>query len=617
MDNASLMSRRLFCSMAPAALPRPAPAAAPVADVVAPKVRPFHLNRITLRSGALKQLTELNRRYLHFLDADRLLHMFRVTAGLASKAEPLGGWERPANELRGHFLGHYLSACALMYASERDEELKKKAAGIVAELARCQQALGNGYLSAFPTEFFDRLKAGKKVWAPWYTLHKIMAGLLDLYSYCGNQQALEVLKGMARWTKSWADALTEEDLERVLRVEFGGMNDVLYNLYAATGEAAWLNLAHRFDHRRLFDPLAERRDELKGLHVNTQIPKIIGAARRYELTGETRYRTIAEYFWRQVTSMRSYSTGGASNFEGWRSDPGKLAGELSANTQECCCTYNMLKLTRHLFAWTADPQCADYYERALFNGILGTMNPETGMTMYYVPLASGFAKVFGGPLDAFWCCTGTGVESFSKLGGSIYFHNGRALYVNLFLASELDWPEKGLHLVQDTNFPEQAGTSLVFKTSRPVPLALHLRIPYWVTHGGSVKLNGRPLEAFASPGSFLALNRTWRNGDKLEVTLPMSLHVHPMPDDDTLQAIMYGPLVLVGELGAGPPDPKTPAPAPGFQASSPDPSAWIKPLTGRPLTFRTTAQAQDVTLVPFYRLFNQRYAVYWRITPRA
>src|SRR5262249_40494780 len=295
----------------------------------------------------------------------------------------------------------------------------------------------NGYLSAFPIEFFDRLRDRVKVWAPFYTIHKIMSGHLDMYTLAGNQQALETTEKMAGWVDSWSGPLSVEHMQRVLGTEFGGMGEVLCNLYAVTGQRQYLSLARRFDHAQFFDPLAAHRDELKGLHVNTQIPKIIGAARRYELTGEQRYRDIAEYFWREVTGQRSYVTGNTSNGEGWETAPGILSTELSAYTAECCGAYNLLKLTRHLFAWTGDPRMADYYERTLWNSRMGTQNPEDGTLMYYYPLASGYWKFYGKPLDAFWCCTGTGVEEFSKLNDSIYFHDGDGLFVNLFASSRL------------------------------------------------------------------------------------------------------------------------------------------------------------------------------------
>ena len=324
-------------------------------EAVPIKARPFPLPQVRLLSGTCYTLQDRNRVYLHTLDPDRLLHTFRLTAGLPSKAQQLGGWERPDIELRGHFMGHYMSACGLMYGSTGDEWLKRKADAIVAELGKCQKANGNGWLSAFPTEFMQRLKERLPVWAPWYTLHKIMAGLLDLHQHCGNAQALDIVRGMAAWAKKWSDSLSDEQMARVLQVEYGGMNEFLYNLYAATGSREYADLAHRFDHTRLFDPLAEGRDDLRGQHANTQLAKILGAARRYELTGEERYRRIVEFFWQQVALHRSYCTGGTSNGQRWRTDPGVLASELSATTQECCCTYNMLKITRHLFLESRGP----------------------------------------------------------------------------------------------------------------------------------------------------------------------------------------------------------------------------------------------------------------------
>jgi hypothetical protein len=600
---------------------------APRPEAVQLRARPFDLKRVRLRPGPFLEAAQRNRRFLLNLDPDRLLHMFRVTAGLPSAAEPLGGWEAPENELRGHFVGHCLSGCALAHASLGDDALKRRGDLLVAELARCQAAHRNAYLSAFPEEFFDRLREGRSVWAPFYTLHKIMAGLLDMHLCGGSQQALEVLTGMARWTAGWAGPLGDAHMARVLEREYGGMNEVLYNLHSVTGERSHYRLAHRFDHERIFAPLAGERDELKGLHVNTTIPKIIGAARRYELSGETRYRDIAEYFWRQVTGRRSYCTGGTSNGEGWNSEPGKLAGELGGYTQECCCTYNLLKLTRQVFAWTADPRCADYYERALWNGMLGTQNPEDGTSLYYVPLGAGYWKLFGSPLHSFWCCTGTGVESFAKLGDSIYFHDAEGLFVNLFMASELDWGARGVRLIQETRFPEEEGTALTIRCAGPVKMALRVRIPYWAARGAA-RLNGRALEAFASPSSYLVVDRTWKDGDTLEISLPMGLHVHPMPDDATLQAFLYGPLVLAGRLGpvdqtilrAEPTKPRAiptykgkPVPAPSFRAPSGDPGSWIRPVGGKPLEFRTAGQAQDVTLAPLYKLFDEHYAVYWKV----
>jgi len=599
-----------------------------------PTVRPFDLARVRLRSGPFLDAALVNRRFLLDLDPDRLLHMFRLTAGLPSTTAPLGGWESPDNELRGHFTGHYLSACALLAASlgnDLGDEVRARGDRMVAELAKCQSARGSGYLSAFPEEFFDRLRDGKPVWAPWYTLHKIMAGLLDMHTLAGNQQALAVVQGMAAWTGRWVRPLGDATMARVLEREYGGMNEVLYNLAAVTGDESLRDLAHQFDHERIFAPLAAGRDELKGLHANTTIPKILGAARRYELTGDTRSRQIAEYFWRQVTTRRAYATGGTSNGEGWNADPGVLSTELSGYTEESCVTYNLLKLSKHLFTWTADPACADYVERALFNGILGTQHPQDGSKLYYLPLASGYWKLFGTPLHDFWCCTGTGSESFAKLGEHIYFQDD-GLYVNQIIASELDWKEKGVHLIQDTRFPEEDTTRLTLRADHPVRFPLRLRVPSWARRGGSVKLDGRPLEGFAAPGGYFVLDRTWQTGDTVEMTLPLSLHAQPMPDDDTLRAILYGPLVLAGRLGtagltpanlrAEPTKPRTvpeyksdPVPAPDLHIRSGNPEDWIKPIPGRPLEFRTAGQSTEITLAPLSTVFDERYAVYWRVLP--
>src|SRR5215472_12869543 len=586
------------------------------------QVRPFPMKHVQLGAGPCKVAMEADRQYLHSLHPDRLLHAFRINAGIPSSAQPLGGWEAPDCELRGHYAGgHYLSACALMYAGSGDEDLKKNANNVVAELGKCQAALKSGYLSAFPLDFFDRLRERQKVWAPFYTIHKIMAGLLDMYVYCGNEQALNTAEKMAGWVDGYTGRLSYEHMQRVLGTEFGGMGEVLSNLYAVTGKEHYLEVAQRFDKRVFFDPLAVHRDELKGLHVNTHIPQVIAAARYYELTGEKRYRDIADYFWDEVVSERSYCTGGTSNGESWNTDPGKLAAELSTNTTECCCAYNMMKLTRHLFGWDPDARLMDYYERALFNHRLGTINPDDGTMMYYLPLAAGYWKTFGKPFDALWCCTGTGSEEYAKLTDTIYFHDDDSLYVNLYIDSQLEWPEKGLRVKQDTRFPEEQGTTITITAKNPTQLAINLRIPYWAQNG-SVKMNGAPLPAFSSPSSYLTLNRIWKSGDKIELSLPMNLHIDSMPDNEHLEAAMYGPLVLAGrfeevtkEMSYGDYEPK-----PGDSKKVPDivadagkPSTWIEPDAKQPLTFRTVGQSQPVTMVPLYKVIHERYAVYWKV----
>ena len=590
---------------------------------VPPKVEPFPMMQVRILGGAYQDAQGWNRGYMNRLAADRLIHNFRLNAGLPSSAQPLGGWEEPTGELRGHFTGHYLSACALMYASTGDKEIKAKGDYMVAELAKCQAKLGGGYLSAFPTEFWDRLDARKKVWAPYYTVHKIMAGMFDMYQLTGNKQALEVLEGMAGWADNWTASKSEEHMQDILNTEYGGMNEVLYNLSAATGDAHWANVGDRFTKKRFFNPLALRRDELRGLHVNTHIPQVIGAARRYEISSDMRFHDVADFFWYEVTSARTYATGGTSNNEGWLVPPRQLAAELkrATDTAECCCSYNMLKLTRHLYSWTGDPRYFDYYERALLNHRIGTIRPMSGATQYYLSLTPGAWKTFSTEDHSFWCCTGTGVEEYSKLNDSIYWRDGDGVYVNLFIPSEVHWPEKGLRLRQDTKFPEEQSTALIVGLEKPTQLAIRLRIPSWIAATGGVKINGKALDAFAAPGSYLTISRTWKDGDRVEMDLPMSLHVESMPDDPNLQAFLYGPLVLAGDLGSeglaekmivgdeGPRPDKSPIAVPSFHSSP----GWIKPAD-KPLTFRTTGQEKDVTLVPFNSIFDRRYSVYWRVS---
>ncbi len=589
------------------------------------KVRPFPMKQVRLGEGSCKVAMEADRQYLRSLPPDRLLHTFRTNAGIASSAEPLGGWEKPDCELRGHYAGgHYLSACALMYASAGDEDLKKNANIVVAELGKCQNELKSGYLSAFPIEFFDRLRERQRVWAPFYTIHKIMAGLLDMYVHCGNEQALEMAQKMAGWTAGYTGSLSYEHMQRVLGTEYGGMGETLSNLYAVTGKEYYLEVAQRFDKKQFFDPLASHRDELKGLHVNTHIPQVIAAARLYELTGDRHYRDIAEYFWDEVVSERSYCTGGTSNGESWNTDPGKLSTELSTNTTECCCAYNMMKLTRHLFGWSPDARLMDYYERTLFNHRLGTINPEDGTMMYYLPLAAGYWKTFGKPFDAFWCCTGTGSEEYAKLTDTIYFHDDDSLYVNLYIDSQLEWPDKGLQVKQETRFPEEQGTTLTVVAKNPAQLSINLRIPYWV-QGGSVKINGAPLPAFASPSSYLTLNRVWKTGDRIQLSLPMGLHIDSMPDNQTIQAAMYGPLVLAGRFepvtrdmtyGDYEPKPGDEKKVADIVADESKPTGWIEPDAKQPLTFNTVGQSQALTLVPLNKVIHDRYAVYWKVDNR-
>jgi DUF1680 family protein len=618
--------------IAAARVPAQYPLTLAVADKIAAGAVPFRLQDVRLLEGPFRDAMIRDQEYLLGLDQDRLLHTFRLTAGLPSTAQPLGGWEAPDVELRGHAVGHYLSAVSIMYAGTGDARFKARADSLVAQFAAVQAAESKrfhpGYLSAFPEELFDRVDARQRVWAPYYTIHKIMAGLLDAHLLAGNAQALDVLKKQADWVVWRNGRLTDEQRQAMLQTEHGGMTEVLANLYAVTADKRYLTAATWFEHRRILDPLARGVDPLDGVHANTQIPKIIGAAREYELTGDPRYREIATFFWDRVAHHRSFAFGGNSDGEAFFPEA-ETSRHLGAEGPETCNTYNMLKLTRHLFAWSPSAVTMDFYERALFNHILGSQDPKTGMVIYYCPLKPGAFKTFSTPTDSFWCCVGTGMENHGKYTDTIYFHNDSSLYVNLFIPSELTWKEKGLRVRQLTRFPEQDSTSLSIGADAPVRVAISVRYPSWATSGTTVLVNGRRQNVTGKPGSYITIDREWRAGDTLQIRYPMALHMEALPDDPHVQALLYGPVVLAGDLGTaglegvkryGPSAPPlgrvSSIDVPTFVAdSAADVIAHVRPVAGKPLTFQTSGlgKPNDVTLIPLYTTFEPRYTVYWTI----
>ncbi len=578
-----------------------------VRDKITLPAQAFDLRNVRLLDGPFKHAQELDEKYLLTLDVDRLLHTFRLNAELPSAAAPLGGWEEPKCELRGHFVGHYLSACALMYAATGNERLKQKGDVIVAGLAECQAKLPSGYLSAFPETWFDRVETRKQVWAPYYTLHKIYAGLLDMYVYCGNRQALEVCTKFGDWVVQRNARLSDAQMQAMLGTEHGGMNECLADLYALTGDEKYLKMSLRFNHMAVIGPASRRIDNLTGLHANTQIPKFVGTARQYELTGDPLLKTASEFFWNTVVKERSYVIGGHSDGEHF-SPKERLSTAFGPSTTETCNTYNMLKLTRHLFCWEPQVDYADYYERALYNHILASQNPETGMMCYYVPLRSGSRKEYNDPLNSFWCCTGTGVENHAKYGDSIYFHSGTAaLYVNLFIASELNWTEAGVKVRQETAYPVEGATKLTFACQKPARFEVRLRRPSWTINGFEVRVNSRPVRNLSSAGTWIILNRTWRNGDSVQVQMPFRLRTEGFADNPNRFAFLNGPLVLCADV-----DPHKAFPA---VIGSREEAAKALVLAGKPNIFVGSSevfrvpggQPCNLTLEPFYMMHGGRY----------
>jgi DUF1680 family protein len=592
------------------------------------QLRPFSLGQVQLGAGPLREARDWNRAYMMRLPNDRLLYNFRMNAGIASNARPLGGWEAPHSELRGHFVGHYLSAAAMLYAATEDSAaVKAKADELVSGMAECQQKLNSkGYLSAFPMELFDRLDRRVSVWAPFYTLHKIMAGLLDMHVHAGSAEALNVLVKLAGWVDNWTANKPEAHMQEILETEYGGMNEVLYNLAAVTGNDRWAQTGDRFTKKVFFTPLALHQDQLKGLHANTHMPQVIGAARRYELSSDARFGDVASFFWETIAESRTYVTGGSGNTESWLTNANHLALELPASShhQECCCAYNMMKLTRHLYGWTANPRYMDYYERNLFNHRLGMIQPETGLTGYFLSMSAGAWKTLCTEDETFWCCTGSALEEFAKLNDTIYYHDDDGVYVNLFASSQLHWSERGIRLQQATLFPDSDRTLVTVQASPDKAWTLHLRVPAWTTPDCVVFINGKQVSASGSPGSYLALRRVWKSGDRIEFIVPMRLTAEPLHDDPTKQAFLYGPIVLAGQFPRGeiPFDfEHTQGPelselpsfnVPDLKARGEKPEDWIRPISGKPLHFRTAGQPLDVTLKPLNQSWD-RFAVYWTI----
>jgi len=619
-----------------AAAKPPMPSVWTVRPIVAGKVQPFDLADVRLLDGPFQQARARDTTYLLSLESDRLLHNFRTEAGLEAKAPIYGGWENSG--VAGHIMGHYLSAVSMDYRATGDPRLKQRVDYIVGELGLCQEKNGGGYVSAIPggKAMFADVAAGKgdgvhRGWVPWYTMHKLMAGLRDSYLYADNAQAKDVLVKLSDWVVATTANLSDDQWQVMLTQEHGGMNEVLADVYAMTGQQKYLDVSRKFYQKSVLDPLTRREDDLTGLHGNTQIPKLIGLARLYELTGDPKSQTAAEFFWDRVVKTRSYVIGANTDSEHFDA-PGKLSAHLSPITAETCNTYNMLKLTRHLFEWTASPAYADFYERALYNHILASQDPKRGMMTYYVSLKPGHFKTYSTPTESFWCCVGTGMENHVKYGDSIYFHDADNLYVNLFIPSEVKWHEKGLTVRQETQFPERDTTRLTVTCAHPVSAALKIRYPSWA-RGMKISVNGKAQKVAALPGSYVTVPGHWKSGERVDVTLPMHLHSEAMPDDPSKIALLYGPIVLAGQLGdeglnapipyAGDPaayfgvsDPKVPV----LITDSKSLDAWIKPVAGQPLTFQTVGAGRpnDVTLKPFNTTYFSRYTVYWNtFTPDA
>lgn len=586
------------------------------------KVIPFELKDVSLLEGPFHHATELNEAILLAYEPDRFLAKFRMEAGLEPKAGHYHGWED--NTIAGHSLGHYLSAISMMYESTGNEELARRANYISDELYECQQADGEGYLGAFPDGkriLEDEVAKGdiraqgfnlNGIWVPYYTQHKIMDGLFHVYQTFGNKKALEINQKFADWLTTIVDDLTDDQLETMLHCEYGGINETLAELYNFTGDEKYLQLSRTFQDTFVVEQIIKGIDVMPGKHANTNIPKFVGLARRYELTGDEADKQGAMNFWDFIVHDHSYVTGGNGNHE-YLGEPGKLNDRLSHNTTETCNVYNMLKLSRHLFEWSGSAEVMDFYERALFNHILSSQHNETGHVIYNLSIDMGGHKVYQ---DPYWftCCVGSGMENHSKYGKNIFYHNNEALYVAQFIAAELNWAEKGLKVRQTTQFPEEEASRLEFECEQPVDLLLKVRYPHWAQNGMQIKVNGKTRKVKGEPGSFVELGDRWENGDVVEITFPFSLRIETMPDNPNRIAVFNGPVVLAGELGPVPDsNANDPMYVPVLMTKDVNPANWLEAVEGQTNTFitREVGFPRDVMLKPFYRTHDRHYTIFW------
>jgi DUF1680 family protein len=583
--------------------------------VLVEHAEPFPSKSVTLNASRIKDREQLNSKYITSLDPDRLLHNFRINAGLPSPVKPLEGWEDPKCGLRGHFVGHYLSAVSSLVERYRDTLLSRRLTYMVAELEKCQHALGKGYLSAFPESDFDKLETKfSGVWAPYYTYHKIMQGLLDVYTRTGNVQALNIVKGMADYVSFRMARLDRQTIEKMLYTvaanppnEAGAMNEVLYKLYKVTGNPRHLALAKLFDPDWFVTPLAENQDILSDLHSNTHLVLVNGFAQRYTITGETRYRDAVINFWNMLESSHTYVNGTSSgprpnvttptslSAEHWGT-PGHLSNTMTREIAESCVTHNTQKLTASLFSWTAQPKYAEAYMNTFYNAVMALQNSETGACVYHLPLGSPRIKAFLKEND-FRCCNGTSIEAFAALNSNIYFHKVSDLWVNLYIPSEVSWQEKGINLAQSGEFPVDSAITFTITAKRSSKFGLHLLIPSWAK-SAQLYINGKKQSLEVKQSSYLAVEREWHDQDKIKLVFDYQFRIEKMPDDDKMVAIFYGPSLLAFE-------------STDELALKSTPAELLKNLSViNHHAFQLNDGGKHYNLRPFYEIESESYGVY-------
>lgn len=610
------------------------------AKSASPKVQikavPLPLSSVRLTGGPLKKAQDLDAAYLLELQPERMLAFLRQRAGLQPKAQGYGGWDGPGRQLTGHIAGHYLSAISLMYATTGDVSFKNLADAFVTELQDIQNAQGDGYIGALmdakgvdgKVRFQDLSKGEIRsggfdlngLWSPWYVEHKLFAGLRDAYHLTGNRTALDVEIKFAGWTEGILKNLNDDQIQRMLATEFGGMNEVLADLYVDTNDPRWLRLSDKFEHHAIVDPLSKGQDILAGKHANTQVPKMIGELQRYIATGDETDGKAATFFFDQVSEHHSFVTGGSGKNE-YFGQPDKMNDMIDGRTAESCVTYNMIKMARTLFSVGPDARYADFVERADLNAILGGQDPADGRVSYMVPVGRGVQHEYQGKFDSFTCCVGSQMEMHALHAYGIYNESGNKLWVSQYAPTTVDWSSQGMKLEMVTDLPMGDSATLKITSGKSKAFTIALRRPYWAGAGFSVKVNGKMLKNVSKPDTYVEISRRWKAGDTVELVLPKTLRKEPLPDNPNRMAIMWGPLVLAGDLGPevnrrsrqGGNNP--PEAAPTLITAEQNVDGWLKPVSGKPGTFRTVNAGlkKDIEFAPFYEMPRRRYAIYWDV----
>jgi DUF1680 family protein len=602
------------------------------------KLKAFHLQDVKLLPGMFKDAEYTDMRYIMALKPDRLLAPYLREAGLKPKAESYTNWE--STGLDGHIGGHYLSALAMMYASTGDKQILERLNYMIGELKHCQDANGNGYVGGVPGSkalwadvMAGNLNGFKKKWVPLYNIHKTIAGIRDAYIYAGNVEAKTMLIKFADWFVQVSTSITPQKMQEMLATEHGGVNEVLADVYALTGDKKYLTAAYSFSHQAILLPLEKDQDKLNNLHANTQIPKIIGFKRIADLSGDTAYNHAAQFFWQTVVTHRTVAIGGNSVREHFNPANDFLSMMTSEQGPETCNSYNMLKLTGALYLSDPKGTYMDFYERALYNHILSTQHPGKGGFVYFTPMRAGHYRVYSQPETSMWCCVGSGMENHAKYGEMIYAHNNDNLYINLFIPSQLSWKQKGLVLSQHTNFPEEEKTSFTVNAVTNGAFKISVRYPAWVKPGAmKISINGQP-EKITNEAGYVNLKRTWKKGDLISVNLPMQTTTEQLPDGSNYEAVLHGPIVLaavldtnqltglfaddsrMGHVAAGKQLPLQDMPL--FVSNTKDDAAMIHAVAGKPLTYSAQnliypAKYNALKLVPFYKIHDARYIIYWQ-----